>query len=227
MRLSTIIACVIVVGATAEARSQTQPLTPESYAEFNRIFGATAGRRDPTAIKADQAKTTRLKLPGSGNNLTLDTFTPQNLTNNFVARADIAQTIAKLSTPASINSLLQLSILAPGNKTQTPGANDYFRFWHHVSLDATSVDHVPGIVAGPVTYYQQVGPHRSSRAMALVHLAMFEAANVYSGAYDSMIYGAGLDSFIEPPVHGVPSDKRPRPRSIRRPTRFLHGFTPG
>ncbi len=44
--------------------------------------------------------------------------------------------------------------------------------------------------------------------MALVHLAMFEAANVYSGAYDSMIYGAGLDSFIEPPVHGVPSDKK-------------------
>ncbi|MCX7320758.1 MAG: vanadium-dependent haloperoxidase [Hyphomicrobiales bacterium] len=53
--------------------------------------------------------------------------------------------------------------------------------WNQVALDSTAIDHT----ARPATprqrdgfeSYQQLGPHRSSRAMAIVHIAMFDAVN--------------------------------------------------
>jgi hypothetical protein len=69
--------------------------------------------------------------------------------------------------------------------------------WNHVALDMTSIDHTTAgnkiMVAGypdplPVfepTYAEQFGPPRASRAMAILHLAMFEAANTVDSRYRS------------------------------------------
>jgi PAP2 superfamily len=63
--------------------------------------------------------------------------------------------------------------------------------WNHVALDMTSIDHttagnkVNGLTVFEPTYAEQFGPARSSRAMAIVHLAMFEAANVIDTQYHS------------------------------------------
>lgn len=51
-------------------------------------------------------------------------------------------------------------------------------FWNGVSLDATSLDHTTETDNPAVsTFGEQFGPTRSSRALAIVHLAMFEAVN--------------------------------------------------
>lgn len=69
--------------------------------------------------------------------------------------------------------------------------------WNHVALDMTSIDHttagtkisVPGstkpVVIFEPTYGEQFGPPRSSRALAIVHLAMFEAANAVDHRFGS------------------------------------------
>ncbi|MCK1339747.1 phosphatase PAP2 family protein [Bradyrhizobium sp. 38] len=208
MRLTSFVfTCAATVAISGQVAAQPSPLSPEGYAEFNRIYGATAGRKDPTAAKQDEALRTSIKLPGRATSLTLQKFTPREFVSTLSTRAQIAQALTATSTPASVNSLAQLAILAPNGNMEELTANDYLRFWHKVALDATSVDHIPSVTR-PIVYYQQIGPHRSSRAMALVHLAMFEAANIYSGAYQSIIYGVGPDSFIESPVAGSPSNKK-------------------
>ena len=55
--------------------------------------------------------------------------------------------------------------------------------WHDVALDTTALDHTPlsdrpGV--DPRRFGEQLGPHKSSRAMAIVHIAMFEAVNAIS-----------------------------------------------
>jgi hypothetical protein len=60
--------------------------------------------------------------------------------------------------------------------------------WNQIAIDATGLDHTP--VSQPPApgdnrpnYAEQLGPGRSSRAMAIVHLAMFDALNAIEGEY--------------------------------------------
>lgn len=70
--------------------------------------------------------------------------------------------------------------------------------WNHVALDMTSIDHTTAgnkikVSSAPKgelpvfepTYAEQFGPPRSSRAMAIVHLAIFEAVNTIDPRYTS------------------------------------------
>ena len=71
--------------------------------------------------------------------------------------------------------------------------------WNHVALDMTSIDHTtagkraapPGNTAPfdvfEASYGEQFGPPRSSRALAIVHLAMFEAANTIDHRFNSYV----------------------------------------
>jgi len=52
--------------------------------------------------------------------------------------------------------------------------------WHQIALQTTAIDHTPGPAFG-----SQVGPTRASRAMAIIHIAMFEAVNAYYQTYQS------------------------------------------
>lgn len=49
--------------------------------------------------------------------------------------------------------------------------------WNQLAIDTSGIDHKPGSAG------EQLGPHRSSRAMAIVHIAMFDAVNSVSGRY--------------------------------------------
>ena len=66
--------------------------------------------------------------------------------------------------------------------------------WNDVALDMTSIDHttagkkVGGKTVFEETYAEQFGPPRSSRAMAIVHLAAFEAANAIDERYTSYTF---------------------------------------
>ncbi|HEY0368055.1 MAG TPA: vanadium-dependent haloperoxidase [Chthoniobacterales bacterium] len=60
---------------------------------------------------------------------------------------------------------------------------DALHRWNQIAIDATGLDHSPTNVGGAHTFGEQVGPGRSARAMAIVHVSMFEALNAISGQY--------------------------------------------
>jgi membrane-associated phospholipid phosphatase len=62
----------------------------------------------------------------------------------------------------------------------------YLLSWNEVALQASALDHyTPNANNPPPTFGEQYGPARSSRAFAIVHLAMFEAVNTISRKFQS------------------------------------------
>jgi hypothetical protein len=61
------------------------------------------------------------------------------------------------------------------------------RHWNQIAVDASGLDHAPPNVGPPHTQGEHLGPGRSARAMAIVHVAMFEAMNAIEGGYESYI----------------------------------------
>ena len=57
------------------------------------------------------------------------------------------------------------------------------REWHEIALEATGIDHTPVSSGDSRTFGEQLGPGRSSRAMAIVHIAMFDALNAIGRRY--------------------------------------------
>jgi hypothetical protein len=62
--------------------------------------------------------------------------------------------------------------------------------WNEVALDTTAIDHTPVPPGATYIFGQQFGPHRSSRAMAIVQIATFEAVNAYYQQYQSYAHVA-------------------------------------
>lgn len=74
--------------------------------------------------------------------------------------------------------------LKPDQKRPLPcapqNAFDRFVMWNQIALDTTSIDHAPpppGVMSNQALHH--LGPHRASRAMAIVHIAMFDAINMW------------------------------------------------
>ncbi len=64
-------------------------------------------------------------------------------------------------------------------------AFDRLFMWNEIALDTTAIDHTP-VQPGQVRVFgEQYGPARASRAMAIVHIAMFEAENAVTREYTS------------------------------------------
>ena len=64
-------------------------------------------------------------------------------------------------------------------------AADTLRYWNAVAVNASGLDHTPLTSGEARVFGEQLGPGRSSRAMAIVHIAMFDAANSILGGYRS------------------------------------------
>lgn len=90
-----------------------------------------------------------------------------------------------------------------GNDRAEGGQTSTFRtmaaHWNHVAIDASGIDH-----AGA---REQMGPTRSSRAEAIVHIAMFDAANAaYGQKYEPYLLkdsvpGASVEAAIAQAAH--------------------------
>ena len=63
------------------------------------------------------------------------------------------------------------------------GAIDRLRHWNEIAIDASGLDHTPVPPGDSRVFGEQVGPGRSSRAMAIVHIAVFDAMNAIVGGY--------------------------------------------
>ncbi|HUE41674.1 MAG TPA: hypothetical protein VMO75_07085 [Chthoniobacterales bacterium] len=70
--------------------------------------------------------------------------------------------------------------------TQEPkNALDSIHRWNQIAIDASGLDHTPLAPGELRTFGEQLGPGRSSRAMAIVHIAIFDSVNAILGGYQS------------------------------------------
>lgn len=64
-------------------------------------------------------------------------------------------------------------------------ARGYLLRWNQIAIDASGVDHTP-VQDGETRFFgEQLGPGRSSRAMAIVHIAIADAVNAIYGRWQS------------------------------------------
>jgi hypothetical protein len=88
-----------------------------------------------------------------------------------------------------------------------PGAVDSMRHWNHVAIDSSGIDHAPVAEGDSRVFGEQLGPGRSSRAMAIVHIAMFDAVNAIANRYRSYTGiadaapGASMEAAIAQAAH--------------------------
>ena len=62
-------------------------------------------------------------------------------------------------------------------------SEDAVRRWNEILLVANALDHTPVRPGENRVFGEQLGPHRTSRAFAIVHIAIFDAVNaIASGA---------------------------------------------
>lgn len=62
---------------------------------------------------------------------------------------------------------------------------DALHRWNRIAVNASGLDHTPVAPGSNRVFGEQIGPGRSSRAMAIVHIAMFDAINSIVGGYKS------------------------------------------
>ncbi|PKN63398.1 MAG: hypothetical protein CVU57_19140 [Deltaproteobacteria bacterium HGW-Deltaproteobacteria-15] len=56
-------------------------------------------------------------------------------------------------------------------------------YWNQIMLNANAIDHAP--LGQIVPAGEQIGPPRTARAFAIVHIAIFDAVNAIVGGYES------------------------------------------
>ncbi|HYS95478.1 MAG TPA: vanadium-dependent haloperoxidase, partial [Chthoniobacterales bacterium] len=69
--------------------------------------------------------------------------------------------------------------LAPKN------ALDSIHRWNTIAINASGLDHTPVAPGELRTFGEQLGPTRASRAIAIVHIAIFDSVNAVLGGYQS------------------------------------------
>jgi len=88
----------------------------------------------------------------------------------------------------------------------SPGTSR-LRHWNEIAVDASGLDHTPVPPGEDRVFGEALGPGRASRAMAIVHIAIFEAMNAIAGGYDSYLGlppappGASIDAAIATAAH--------------------------
>ncbi|HWO00659.1 MAG TPA: phosphatase PAP2 family protein [Blastocatellia bacterium] len=72
--------------------------------------------------------------------------------------------------------------LAPSIELGNPSSTALIH-WNRIAVDCSGLDHTPVAPGENRVFGEQVGPCRASRAMAIVHIAMFEAMNAIVGGF--------------------------------------------
>jgi hypothetical protein len=62
---------------------------------------------------------------------------------------------------------------------------DTLHRWNQIAIDASGVDHTPVAPGETRVFGEQLGPGRASRAIAIVHIAIFDSVNAILGGYQS------------------------------------------
>ena len=74
---------------------------------------------------------------------------------------------------------------APLQRDRESATMDFVRRWNEIAINASGLDHTPVAPGEARVFGEQFGPTRSSRAMAIVHIAIFDAVIAVDGGYRS------------------------------------------
>jgi hypothetical protein len=81
------------------------------------------------------------------------------------------------------------------------------RRWNQIAINASGLDHTPVAPGENRVFGEQLGPGRASRAMAIVHIAIFEVVNAIAGGYQSYTgipradAGTSMDAAVAQAAH--------------------------
>jgi hypothetical protein len=75
-----------------------------------------------------------------------------------------------------------------------PNASARLAYWSEQAWRTIAIDHTPP-PAGPSAYFEQAGPTRSSRVLAIFHIAIYDALNAIHRRYPG--YSASLPAFAD------------------------------
>lgn len=73
------------------------------------------------------------------------------------------------------------------DQTKDAAAKSWILTWNRIAVDTSGLDHTALRPGEDREFGHQFGPTRSSRSMAIVHIAMFEAVNAIAGGYESYV----------------------------------------
>ncbi|MGH8241432.1 MAG: hypothetical protein ACREXP_31055, partial [Steroidobacteraceae bacterium] len=103
---------------------------------------------------------------------------------SFISFADapttFEDTLGVTHTPAA-------DVAAPGFRNPLPGSDlrSWVIHWNEVAINASGLDHTAVAPGENRVFGEQLGPGRSARAMAIVHIAVFDAIVAANGGYRS------------------------------------------
>jgi hypothetical protein len=122
----------------------------------------------------------------------------------------------RLSMPQGMKNFEDFIAESPAISALTAGITPQLgmlKFWHDISLEATALDHTTVSQPAPPEYAEQFGPTRSSRALAIVHIAIFEAVNAIHQKYQSY---KGIQSTIFTDINLPSNQVSPATASVDR-----------
>jgi membrane-associated phospholipid phosphatase len=134
----------------------------------------------------------------------------------MMARPAPARAQISVSSVTSVNDLIGEGVqAAPGISPPQPrhrgkpgpDAAERLRTWNEIAIDTGALDHTPPGPDERRRYGEQAGPARTSRALAIVHIAIFEAVNAIGGTYRSYLglppatQNTSLDAAIAQSAH--------------------------
>ncbi len=154
------------------AAAQDQPLRQKDRSDFSRFFElqrrAAAAPAAPLGERRVAAAAAVKNAPGKLDQRSRllkyqEERTPQPEARNFVANNPVLEEVSA----GEDRDFAQVI------------------FWNEVALRMTANDHTPPPAGSALEThpFEQVGPARTSRAMAIVHVAMFEAVNAIHRKY--------------------------------------------
>lgn len=95
----------------------------------------------------------------------------------------ISRTLPLLALTSMLTLLTGCPIIP--ESVEDPTATAAIVKWNRLAVDSSGLDHTPLREGEDRVFGHQLGPGRASRAMAIVHIAMFDAANAVTGGYES------------------------------------------
>jgi hypothetical protein len=156
------------------------------------------------------------------------------LTLGCAAAADAARPFGEVFGP-NIKPSSEVQPL-PERPSRSHDAAEALLRWNRIAVDASGLDHTPVAPGENRKFGEQLGPGRASRAMAMVHIAMFDAVNaiiprykpysrlktppvltsmqaaIAQAAHDSLVaeypsQRARFDDFLEEDLSGIPDSR--------------------
>jgi PAP2 superfamily len=115
---------------------------------------------------------------GSGN----DAFVPAVLSSSDSIEDRLPKSLTE-STVIEKGILQDLAALVGTLISELRNCKDDVLRWNQIAIDASGLDHTPTRPGETRAFGQQLGPGRSSRAMAIVHIAMYDAIASITRAY--------------------------------------------